>query len=514
MSKENFSIGLLLGAALQSSFSSTMRTAKGGAADLAKSIKNTNKQLSAVQDAKRYRDVMIELRKKQEAAGGGSERLAAGIVEVEKRYREAKREAKSYGFEINKIDDAERKLLKQQKAMEKEKNKRNGGGGLLNKGGHALKEFAVEGAAVAAEIGASAFEFGGRFAKKAQEITETSKALGFNAEAYQELQLAAKGAGVSQESFNTSSINMTRNLSEAAIGQGKAKGALKELGLDAEKLAQMKPEEQMSVLSEALSGVKLQSDKVRIASKIFGKEGGAEMLRILGDGSEKLKEFRQEARATGAVMDDDMRAKAKKLNDSLDAAEMAFGGLTNTVGGALAPALTEVADQMVEFTKTHQPQIQEFGHVVGGAFEIVADVLSRVGDVVEFVGEGIGNVFGFIESKTGAVSAFANEAGKAYDWVMGKKHGAKMIDANGEVIGTVPDQLPESRRSLVPSGALRGGGTTVNNHNTTANIVVHAAPGQSEEKVGEAVRAELDKHARAQARQQRGALHDGALAAG
>lgn len=505
MSGKNFSIGLLLGAAMQSSFSSAMRSAKGGADDLAKHIKKTNKELGAVQDAKKYRDILVELRKKQEVAGSGSERLAAGIAAVEKHYREAKREAKSYGYEINKLDAAEKKLLKQQRSLEREKKSRNGGG-IVATGAGALGGVVVGAAAIAAEIGTAAYEFGEKYAKQAQEIGETAKTLGYNVEAFQELEMAAKAAGISNEQFAASSVNMTRSISEAAIGQGKAKGVLKELGFDAAKLAKMKPEDQMDALSKSLAGVRLEGDRVRIASKIFGKEGGADMLRILQEGPEALAKFRAEARATGGVMSEDMVRDGLKLNDALDAAEQSFMGLSNTVGAALAPALAEVAGELTEFTKTHGPEIHNFGKLLGFAFSLIAKDIELVGGAIQTVGESIGNTLGWIETKTGWIS----KVGDLFQADQRAEPGGAKPAAAQQGLG-----LAAKPSNVVPMGRLmRDGGATVNNHNTTANIVVHAAPGQDEQKIGEAVRTELDKRDREQARQQRGAFHDGALTAG
>ena len=77
----------------------------------------------------------------------------------------------------------------------------------------------------------------------------------------------------------------TRRAAEAAQGTGEAKGAIRELGLDAQKLQKLPLDDQMKVLADAFGNVQNESDKLRIAFKLFDSEGAA-LVNTLALGSD------------------------------------------------------------------------------------------------------------------------------------------------------------------------------------------------------------------------------------
>ena len=106
----NQAITIGIGGALNSSYNSAMKSAKQKTLELGKIYRDTNKKLAASKDVSKYKTMLGDLQAKQLAAGGGSRRLAAGILEAEKRYRSAKTAAKSYGLSIGNIAKEQKKL--------------------------------------------------------------------------------------------------------------------------------------------------------------------------------------------------------------------------------------------------------------------------------------------------------------------------------------------------------------------------------------------------------------------
>ena len=84
---------------------------------------------------------------------------------------------------------------------------------------------------------------------------KTADKLGMNVEALQELRYAAERSGVSSNTLDMAMQRMTRRVSEAARGTGEAKDALKEMGLSAEELTKMAPEEAIAEISDAMAKV-------------------------------------------------------------------------------------------------------------------------------------------------------------------------------------------------------------------------------------------------------------------
>lgn len=114
--------------------------------------------------------------------------------------------------------------------------------------------------------------------------------IGITFEELQRLEFAASQTGVSVNSLRTGLQRMTRRISEAAQGTGTAKDALEELGLEAEALNKLAPEDQFKAIADSFEDVAEQSDKVRLAMRLFDTEGVA-LVNTLKGGSEAIEEL-------------------------------------------------------------------------------------------------------------------------------------------------------------------------------------------------------------------------------
>ena len=181
------------------------------------------------------------------------------------------------------------------------------------------------------------------WADTGEQILLTSQKLGIGTEALSELHYAANQSGVSTETFNMALQRMTRRISEAAVGTGEAQGALEELGLSAKELEALPLDERFKVITESLAGVGNESDRVRLAMKLFDSEG-VSLVQMMGDGAEGLDAFAAEARELGIVFSQDDAEGAKAFNDALTKLQGAFGGIAAMIGTTIVPTLTKVVD--------------------------------------------------------------------------------------------------------------------------------------------------------------------------
>ena len=108
---------VVIGAALSASYNNVFKTAKQKQYELGKAFADTNKKLKASDAVVEYRHKLTALKRKYAEAGGGNRRMAAGIADLEKRYRAAKRELKSYGFAVGDAVKAQKRLAKESKKL-------------------------------------------------------------------------------------------------------------------------------------------------------------------------------------------------------------------------------------------------------------------------------------------------------------------------------------------------------------------------------------------------------------
>ena len=129
-------------------------------------------------------------------------------------------------------------------------------------------------------------------------LTKTANKIGTTTEALGALRYAADLTGVSTQTMDMALQRFTRRTAEAAKGMGEAKGAIRELGINAQELNRMPLDKRMIVLADAFAEVKSESDRLRLAFKLFDSEGAA-LVNTLAQGGDGLRAMLGEARALG-----------------------------------------------------------------------------------------------------------------------------------------------------------------------------------------------------------------------
>ena len=232
---------------------------------------------------------------------------------------------------------------------------------------------------------------------QADAIDATAKfadRIGATTEGLVGLEHAARISGVGISALHMGLQRMTRRVAEAAQGTGEAQGALRELGLDAESLSSMRPEEVFQRIADRMGQVRDQSDRVRLAMKLFDSEGVA-LVNTLAMGSEGLQAMQREAEDLGLTFTRLDAAKVEAAND-------AFTRLGEMIQGAGRAAAVELAPYMeVAFRK-----LVEWGTAGEGMGAKVVTaiewIVSAVGTVID-----IFNVFkGIVQTSVG-ISIFA-----------------------------------------------------------------------------------------------------------
>ena len=174
-------------------------------------------------------------------------------------------------------------------------------------------------------------------------LAKVSDRLGIATQSLAGLQHAANLAGIENKTLEKSLQNLAVGVSDAADGSGVAKDALIQLGLSAALLEKMPVDQQMLKVADAMQGVELQADKVRLATELFGARG-VSVLNMIGDGSKNLVEMAKEADHLGIAINRVDAAKIELANDAVERTKGVFTGLGNQLATSFSPLIMTVAD--------------------------------------------------------------------------------------------------------------------------------------------------------------------------
>jgi len=193
-----------------------------------------------------------------------------------------------------------------------------------------------------------------------------------------QFQYAAKeAAGVSEQTFNMALRRMSRRIAEAAQGAGPAASAIKELGLSAQELKDAGPAEALRRISDAMQHTGTQSDRLRIAFRLFDTDGGA-LLPMLQEGSAGLAEYAKQADALGKSFSRVDAAQVEAANAAMDRIGDVISGVGNQLAIQLAPFVEEVATRLTALSA----EAGGFGGAITAAVEKSIRGIGYLGNVM------------------------------------------------------------------------------------------------------------------------------------
>lgn len=196
------------------------------------------------------------------------------------------------------------------------------------------------------------------------QLAKTANRIGTTTEALSKLQFAGKIAGLETRTLNMALQRFVRRTAEVAKGTGEAQGALADLNLDANKLIEMPLDQRFLALADAFSNVENESEKLRLAFKLFDSEGAA-VVQLLNEGSDSMRAFFQDAETLGLVMRQDAADGVQRANDAIAKLVGLFQGALSQTVAALAPAIEKLAtafkDGLLVQIEAVNGSVREFG---------------------------------------------------------------------------------------------------------------------------------------------------------
>lgn len=235
------------------------------------------------------------------------------------------------------------------------------------------------------------------FASAGDRLDKMSKRTGVGVKALSELAFAAEQSGASLDSVEKGIRGMQRSLLNAEMGSKAASDALSSLGLSADQLSGMNPEDQFTMIADAIARVEDPSKRAALSMQLFGR-AGSELLPMFQENAKGIADLRQEANELGRTMTEEDAKSAAELTDAMNRVKSTFIGVKNQIGAALAPAMTYLSDLIARTSAKVVPLIRENQHLVkmfaAGAVAVggLGAALVGIGGVVVTAGVAVGSL--------------------------------------------------------------------------------------------------------------------------
>lgn len=182
------------------------------------------------------------------------------------------------------------------------------------------------------------------------EMAHTAAKLGITVNELSAARHAARLLNIEAGTLEAGMGKLAISVSKAADGSKEQAAALGELGLSAKELQGLSITEQMLQTGDALSHVTLQTDKLRIATTLYGRSAGPELVAAFADGADAVRGFMAEAEKLGLFLDSTQTRVIQEAADAQDRLASAYDGLALQLGAAFAPAMTAAANAIVTVT--------------------------------------------------------------------------------------------------------------------------------------------------------------------
>jgi len=274
----------------------------------------------------------------------------------------------------------------------------------------AARGMAIAGGAAAA-LGAGIFALAKATAAEQDELSKFSDKLGLSVEGLSKLKYAGQLADVSLESMGQSLQLMLRYTAEAAAGNEDYRDTIRRLGIEFESIKAQSPDEIFRSYAAALSGVENPAERVSIAMQVFGRSG-AEMLKVLKDGTKGLDEMAAEASRFGVVVSSQAAYNAAEFNDSITRIGTALTGVRNELAEKFLPYLTGLFKNLAFWIADNRKNIVDwaitFVQALGRATETVVKFGARAVDTFYTINAGLAKLQ--IAENAGYIKALISQA--------------------------------------------------------------------------------------------------------
>lgn len=319
---------------------------------------------------------------------------------------------------------------------------------ILGKVGAGLKTAGLAVAGFVAAAGASVATltvFSKGQAKLADELTNTSNAIGVNREQLQLWRIAGDRVGLSGEKVSDILRNVAERLGEfSRTGGGEAADVMDTLNLKIEEFRNLSPDEQLLKLGAAIGDLGSKSEQVALLEKLASD--ASQLQPLLEDNAAGLREIFEQAQQEGAIYSEEELNRLNRANDIYNKIDLKLKGLTARIGAELAPVVSEATDAVVKLFDQNEAGdklVSVFRRLVESTTEFANNLSTKSGDIVgrfermttaiQVMGNGARAVFSFMETAlSGFNTLLTGQAAVILSMAQGLAFGLKEAGAIGE----------------------------------------------------------------------------------
>lgn len=214
----------------------------------------------------------------------------------------------------------------------------------LDKAAEACKKLAK---AMAGAIGESA--------EYADEILTMSTQYGISTEKLQEFSYMAELVDTDLSTITGATAKLTKQMGAAADGNAAAAEKFAQLGINIYNMdGTLKSADEVFLEAiDALGQMESGVERDNVAMELFGKSA-QELNPLIETGADGIAAYAQEAHDMGAVLDEEALTSLGEMDDSFQRVDQATTTLKNTIGVALAPVITQIAEGIANLSKWFQ----------------------------------------------------------------------------------------------------------------------------------------------------------------
>lgn len=261
---------------------------------------------------------------------------------------------------------------------------------------------------------------------RVESLGNTAAKLGVSFGFIQTLEEAARRSGTSIDAVSAAFGRLQRSVLGVDDESKAAQKALAEIGVTAEELQTLSPEQQYQRIGTALAGIEDPARRTAAATALFGRSG-SELIPFfnnIGKATADMERF-------GAAISDVDRGRIDSLGDAFDGVFVSLQGLGQSVLLPFAGLVEGVAKAFSGLINIVTAVAQAVGAVLG-------PVLDTVGAAFGLFGDAVNNTVGFFRSLFGS----ADETAQATEAV------AESVTRSAEEIEAVSKAIDASNKAL------------------------------------------------------------------
>ena len=179
-------------------------------------------------------------------------------------------------------------------------------------------------------------------------LAKFSAAIGISVNALQAQRLAASIAGIEIDKLDKANKRMIKSVSDGVNGLSTAVRAFDALGLEAEDLQNLAPDEIFKRIADAVQEAGNNVKTLGAVMDIFGARNGAELINLLKQGREGIERFEREVDALGLGLSRVDVAQVEAANDAMTRAKALLGGIAQRLTVEVAPFLEAAVNKFVK----------------------------------------------------------------------------------------------------------------------------------------------------------------------